>query len=336
MYGRYRQAAALILLVVICQLLCGCGQSNDWKTIDLANGLAMRFRVVDSKTKADLNSVSVIGNGAGYIAGDQNVLLSKSAKGNWQAIPSSSSRHFINLSSVSSLSSESAWIVGRVISVKGSRFQSQPLIEHYNGTVFKSERTPTKAVNPSVFMLSESSGWAGGILPGVLWRYDGNQWKTAAVPTDSMVGPVAFKSEEKGWAIAHGLLQFDNGGWQQIGSYFPVPMMSLLPMNDGTILVGGIGRLLRYSSDVVTEIPGFTGRTISSMAEIGGGAVILVGGDAAQDTGRIMFLSNGKKLASEIDLPQDHFLTSVSCDSQTHGWIVGHSGTLIEFRIERL
>lgn len=64
--------------------------------------------------------------------------------------------------------------------------------------------------------------------------------------------------------------------------------------------------------------------------------VIAVGSDNSQETGRILFLRNGKELSAKIDLPEhnvNYYLTGVACDSPTHGWIVGHYGTLIEFFI---
>jgi len=120
-------------------------------------------------------------------------------------------------------------------------------------------------------------------------------------------------------------------------------MNALLLQDRKSLFIGGDEQLICYDGTTFTEVPGFAGRTISSMAKCNEKDVILVGENADENPlgndGRIMYVANGKKIATEVSFPDPSppgpfSFTSVSCDTQNHGWIVGWDGTLIEFKIE--
>jgi hypothetical protein len=162
----------------------------------------------------------------------------------WSLVPSPNRRDSINnLVAISAFSSDDAWAVGSAQAFDGSSVHG--LIQHWDGTVWKLERSP----HPEAFVslldvaaTSASDAWAVGTSAGldgtghnVALHWDGKRWSTVSTPSpglsDNVLEAVVTLAHDDAWAVGYSTdsgvtsrtplaLHWDGSRWSIVPSPF--------------------------------------------------------------------------------------------------------------------
>lgn len=303
------------------------GQSDGWAVG--AAGTVLHYsggfwtKIPMSSTTQNVNSVS-FAQGVGWAAGDLGVMFPVGPIP--QGIPATT------LQSVYLLGATDGWMVGCSTGGCGSGV-GEPVVGHWNGvSTTRAVVAATVADLYSVFMLTQSEGWAvGGITSTpLILHYTGGFWNQVPAPSSGYVLRSVYMIDSgNGWAVGDGgvILHYSGGAWDAVSSPTISTLRSVFMLggSDGWI-VGDAGTILRYqgSSGLWMVIASPTGTRLNSVSfidqsngwAVGEGGTILHYGGAVW-TGVAGFASTN--------------LNSVFQVSQQEAWAVGDSGTILHW-----
>lgn len=185
---------------------------------------------------------------------------------------------------------------------------------HFDGECWAEEALGSKLNVHAMSMVGDkvySVGWLGRICV----REDG-RWKPlqGGQNTAEMINQPLFDVERANddslWAVGDQgrITQFDGEQWIEHESGTQANLRSVLPLDDGRILVGGLGgTVLEFVEGKWQTIATDTGCPIVSMASMNDGSVIAVGGEYDLKSngfvGRIFIYADSEWKSLTIDFP---------------------------------
>ena len=185
---------------------------------------------------------------------------------------------------------------------------------HFDGSHWQRETLGSKLNVHSLCMHGDqvfSVGWLGRIC----LRDDG-QWKpmqggqNESTTQNQPLFEIEASPDNTLWAVGDQgrVCQYDGSQWLEHVSGTSANLRSVLPLEDGRVLVGGLGgTVLEYRDDHWRAITTNTGCPIVSMAPLGENSVIAVGGEydvkSQQFVGRIFMYRNDNWEPVDVDYP---------------------------------
>lgn len=314
---------AIGLVLIVAMISSGCAAEPTWNSVSIGDGMIFEYRMVNSGTTANFNGMAMRKGGNGVIVGMNGIMLVLS-NNKWKRINTGSGLR--ELADACIDDSGDIWCAG----VKLNGMHTASYMVHYDGRKVDSVRTPDVGYLNSIAVINKS-GWSGGPA-GYLLKYDGSKWTENRRLPDG-IGKIRLDSPIHGWLISTHLWEYADGEWVVRDTDLP-PTEALLILEPRKLLLGGIDYLSIYQDGGYSDIAGFDGRNVNSVAVYNENAFIAVGDDNA-DNGTVMFVVNGSKTNYEVEFPGMRYLTGISFDSSDHGWICGWRGTLIEFSIRK-
>jgi len=149
----------------------------------------------------------------------------------WSVVPSANASPVENsLQSVAALSTNKVWAVG--YSLQGatkSALVKRTLIEHYNGTVWRTAASPNVGTGDNVLTgvaaISANNVWAAGYSPlgALILHYNGAGWYHVSAPTACKLNAVTAITTNDVWAV--GVMayrscteHFDGTSWRLVST----------------------------------------------------------------------------------------------------------------------
>ena len=285
------------------------GQSEGWAVG--AAGTVLHYsggiwtKVPMLSTSQNVNSVS-FAQGVGWAAGDLGVMFPVGPIP--QGIPATT------LQSVYLLSATDGWMVGCSTGGCGSG-TGEPVIGHWNG-VSTTRATVAASVADlySIFMLSQSEGWAVGGLAStpLILHYTGGSWNQVPAPSSGYVlRSVYMINSGNGWAVGDGgvILHYSGGAWGVVSSPTISTLRSIFMLggSDGWA-VGDAGTIIRYqgSNGLWMIIASPTGARLNSVYLIDSSHGWAVGSWWHDSSLRWNFLDRRRRIRfneSELSIP---------------------------------
>lgn len=185
---------------------------------------------------------------------------------------------------------------------------------HFDGSNWQRENLGSKLNVHSLCMRGDqvfSVGWLGRIC-----RREDGQWQpmqggqNESTTQNQPLFEIGAAPDNTLWAVGDQgrVCQYDGSQWIEHSCGASANLRSVLPQEDGSVLVGGLGgKAMEYRDNEWREIPTNTSCPIVSMASVGENAVIAVGGEydvkAQQFVGRIFLYRNHVWEAVDVDYP---------------------------------
>jgi hypothetical protein len=116
------------------------------------------------------------------------------------------------LTAVHAIAGCKTWAVG-YFNKRGRVYRT--LAEHWNGTVWKIQPSPSRGYLFGVTATSRSNAWAvGGHRGSLIEHWDGTAWRVEPSPDAGTLDAVAATSAANAWAVGRrGILHWDGGAW---------------------------------------------------------------------------------------------------------------------------
>jgi len=337
-----------------------CGPAGSWTG-----------PVSPGATPFNLESVFLVSNSEGWAVGSGSVILHSTTLGTsnqWLALTNPSQTATgpaIALIGVSFPSSGNGWAVGSngvILNTQNSNCGNGITSPCWGGNTGITQISPATAHLATVFEVSQSDAWAGGLwdaantLPALM-HWDGQKWHRAQVAPPASLGGLPFdingiymSGSSDGWAVggdtATGLIPFaihwDGNSWTGSSASQPVgctcSLTSVFMINSGEgWAVGTTGQFYHYTTSTnqwgLVQVLGLAPRLNSVFISNPGNN--LNAGWAVGDGGVVaeLSISGGSATWNPVTISAlggaTPNLNGVFFTDSNHGWIVGASATVL-------
>ena len=311
MSHKVRKSLSLLPLLALLFVLAGCYLNQSY-------GTGVVIPTSPAPSGAYLYKVFMLSAQEGWATGatfsvtgsPQKAMLAHYTGGAWQEVPVNTPLFSLYFTDPSN-----GWAVG----LGGT-------IIHYDGTVWSSVRSPTKAVLRDVILRSATVGWAIG--DRIILHYDGQHW--TGEPTSARLMSLSLVSVDEGWAVGENGVILHLGGDQWISVPSPTSQdlnnVFMVSSSDGWA-VGANGTVLHYNGSEWSLVQG-TGST-------GGYSVSMssaTNGWASGEDGRVMHYQGGRWTINTQDTIEGYDLSSIAMVSAAEGWAVGQKNIIRHYQ----